>query len=190
MKTANDTRPIALTDGLGKVILGVLTAAIKPKVMPTFNQLPIFAFIPGRGTEEAIMHVFQHCRQIRTQCENHNGSFWRRVAGASPESLAGGALLSLDMSKAFDKLPRHMLHEGFQLTAVPPTIAQLFLHWLQGAQYHLSHCGVNCTICSTRGVRQGCKASPLEWTLFLCAVLQRLDKKCRLLQKHPGFAGI
>ena len=175
VKQANDTRPIALTDSLGKVILGLLTHSIRPQVLPVFAALPIFAFIPGRGTDEAIMCVFEHCRHVRSQCEAQGGTFWSRLAGHRPKSLTGGALLSLDMSQAFDRLPRNILHEGFQLTMVPPAIAHLFLHWLQGAQYHLTHRGVSCSITSTRGVRQGCKASPLEWTIFLCAALKRLD---------------
>ena len=86
-------------------------------------------------------------------------------------------MLSLDMSEAFDRLPRQHLHAGFDLAGVPKQLALLFEHWLHNARYHIHHRGIDCTIPSNRGVRQGCKASPLEWSLFLCAILHALDQK-------------
>ena len=53
VRTPSDVRPIALTDSIGKTILGLFTQALKPQVMPKLMHLPIFAFIPGRGTLES-----------------------------------------------------------------------------------------------------------------------------------------
>ena len=175
VRHTTDIRPIALTDSVGKTILGLLTQALRPHVLPTMQTMPIFAFVPARGTEEALMMVFNHCRTIRAACEAQTCSFWHRLAGHAPTSLAGGAMLSLDMSQAFDRLPRHVLQAGFDLLQVPLPIARLFMHWLHHARYHISHRGVECSISSDRGVRQGCKASPLEWTIFLCQLMHQLE---------------
>ena len=177
VRQPKDVRPIALTDGLGKIVLGLLTAKLKPITYPLMRTLPIFAFIPNRGTEEALMFVFYHCRKVRDACTTNARSFWSRHAGHPQTCLAGGAILSLDMSQAFDRLPRERLHQGFQLAGVPEDLSLLFEHWLKDARYHIHHRGIDCAIDSSRGVRQGCKASPLEWSLFLCALIHALDEK-------------
>ena len=41
----------------------------------------------------------------------------------------------------------------------------------------MTHRGQTATLPTSRGVRQGCKASPIEWTIFLCAILLRIDMK-------------
>ena len=177
VRQPRDIRPIALTDGLGKIILGLLTTKLMAITYPVLRTLPIFAFIPQRGTEEALMFVFQHCRTIRDGCARNSQTFWTRHAGHPTPAFFGGAILSLDMSQAFDRLPRHLLHQGFNMTGVPSELALLFEHWLHEARYHIHHRGIECSILTGRGVRQGCKASPLEWTIFLCAVIRLLDKK-------------
>ena len=175
VKKPTDTRPIALTDGIGKVVLGILTKVLKQHLMPSLCRLPIYAFIPNRGTEEALIVVTNHCRHVRSQCEAQIGSFWSKMAGNRPAPLAGGALLSLDMSQAFDRLPRTYLAQGFADCQVPPDLAQMFLGWLHNATYHIDHRGVKASIATSRGVRQGCKASPIEWTIFLVSLMKKLD---------------
>ena len=173
VKKPTDTRPIALTDGIGKVVLGILTKVLKQHLMPSLCRLPIYAFIPN--TEEALIVVTNHCRHVRSQCEAQIGSFWSKMAGNRPAPLAGGALLSLDMSQAFDRLPRTYLAQGFADCQVPPDLAQMFLGWLHNATYHIDHRGVKASIATSRGVRQGCKASPIEWTIFLVSLMKKLD---------------
>ena len=172
VKHATDVRPIALTDSLGRTILGLLTRALKKQVYPQITHLPIFAFVPNRGTLEALYFVCNHCRTVRTLCEAASNSYWKR---SSAQPLVGGMMLSLDMSQAFDRLPRSHLAEGFQHLDIDPTLTSFFLHWLHEATYHFQHRGSKCSITTTQGVRQGCKASPLEWTIFLLLILTRLD---------------
>ena len=114
-RQATDVRPIALTDSLGRTILGLLTNALKKQVYPQITLLPIFAFVPKRGTLEALYFVCNHCRTVRTMCEATNSSYWKR---SSSQPLVGGMMLSLDMSQAFDRLPRAHLAEGFRQLAI------------------------------------------------------------------------
>ena len=173
VRCAKDVRPIALTDSIGKTILGLLTTALKHQFYPKLQHLPIFAFVPNRGTLEALYFVCQHCRLVRSSCEANSQSFWKRAAGQP--LLAGGMMLSLDMSQAFDRLPRHHLAAGLQLLEIDPALSQFFLKWLDQATYHFQHRRSPCSVTTTQGVRQGCKASPLEWTIFLVLLLTRLD---------------
>ena len=126
VRAPGDVRPIALTDSIGRTILGLLTKALKPVVLPSLQKLPIFAFIPQRGTLEALMFVSQHCREVRQQCEQAGHTYWRQTRGIQAPPLRGGMMLSLDMSQAFDRLPRDKLATGF--TRVSDALSQFFLH--------------------------------------------------------------
>ena len=92
-----------------------------------------------------------------------------------PPPPSGRLMLSLDMSQALDRLPRNHLPAGFELLNVPSSLAQFFLQWLDQATYHFDHRRLKCSIVTSQGVRQGCKASPMEWTVFLMVLLTRLD---------------
>ena len=175
VKTPKDLRPIAFTDSIGKLVLGVLTTKLRNQLVPTLTTLPLFAYLPGRSTSDALMFAFDHCRQVRACCQAATSSYWDRYAGRQKPLICGGLMISLDLSQAFDRLPRTMLAEGFDIIAPHSTVAPLLLHWLTEARYHITHRGIHTTIPTKRGVRQGCKASPLEWTVFLCALLLRLD---------------
>lgn len=56
-------------------------------------------------------------------------------------------------------------------------IATILVHWLIDARYQIQHRGVQTWIHASRGVRQGCKASPLEWTAFLLRVIAHIGQQ-------------
>ena len=174
VREPRDIRLIALTDSLGRTILGLLTHVTKPQVIPKLLHLPIFAFVPGRGTLEALLFACDHCRRVRTLCSTNVNSPWQ-ASQRQVAAFRGGLLLSFDMSQAFDRLPRQQLAIGFDWLNVDPQLSQLFLKWLHEATYHFDHRRVPCQVPSPQGVRQGCKASPLEWTIFLAVRVCRLD---------------
>ena len=174
VRTPQDVRPIALTDSIGRTILGILTSRLRTMLTPTFQTLPIFAYVPARGTLEALFYVCQHCRDVRSLCESASPSYWRRQQQAPP-TLCGGIILSLDMSQAFDRLPRSHLRRGFDMLHVPEHLSQFFIRWLDEATYHFEHRRMPCSVPTSQGVRQGCKASPMEWTIFLVVLLRHLN---------------
>ena len=174
VRTPRDVRPIALTDSLGKTVLGLLTQILSAQVYPIVCHQPLFAYLPQRGTLEALQFVCAHCRHVRSACESNSQSYWKRLQG-TPTRLAGGLILSLDMSQAFDRLPRDTLEAGLNELQVDPKLSQLFLKWLHQATYHFQHRRTPCSVPTSQGVRQGCKASPIEWTIFLTMLLRRLD---------------
>ena len=175
VKQPKDIRPIALTDSIGNTVLGLLTQELKPQILPAILRQPIFAFVPARGTLEALMFACDHCRQVRPACESVSPSYWRRAHHTAIPMICGGMILSLDMSQAFDRLPRTILAKGFAMLEVDPQLSQFFLKWLDQASYHFDHRKITNTVLTSQGVRQGCKASPIEWTIFLYTLLARLD---------------
>ena len=119
--------------------------------------------------------MFEHCRTVRSICQDAAPNYWHRRQGSEPKPLCGGLMLSLDMTQAFDRLPRHALAAGLHRLAPDSALASMMLHWLTGVRYHIRHRGHQTVVQTSRSVRQGCKASPLEWTVFLCELFQHLD---------------
>eukprot|EP00439_Symbiodinium_sp_Y106_P074449 s3080_g14.t1 len=88
-------------------------------------------------------------------------------------------VLSLDMSHAFDSVPRQYLQAALLDAGVARADVQLIMQWLQGSEYHLQHGRINLSILTHRGVRQGCVLSPLLWSCFTCYVAKRLPQTLR-----------
>ena len=82
-----------------------------------------------------------------------------------PESLCGGVQLSLDLSKAFDRLPRSKLEEALQRINVHPDLIQLILY----KDDYTSEIHTN------SGIRQGCGLAPLLWTAYTLLTLETGD---------------
>ena len=164
VRTPRDVRPIALTDSLGKTVLGLLTQIWVLRSIPLFAislSLPIY--------REALQFVCAHCRHVRHACDSNSQSYWKRLQG-TPTRLAEGWCWVWTCLK-----PLTTLEAGLHELQVDPQLSQLFLKWLHQATYHFQHRRTPCSLPTSQGVRQGCKASPIEWTIFLTMLLHRLD---------------
>ena len=115
-------------------------------------------------------------------------NLWQRRAGEAPRRIGGGLCLSLDLSEAFDRMPRDRLGPGLDQVHCPSDLKVLLLAWLHGAAYHIDHRGQTCHIIPTRGTRQGCVASPLQWNVCLLDILMqflvRIDQPLEWLRAH------
>ena len=92
-------------------------------------------------------------------------------------SLLGGALLSLDLSKAFVSISRHHLFSGMADLGVRPDCLQLLYEWHRGTHYDIQHKGFATSIPVFKGVRQGCKAAPFLWCCFTTILLNKLASR-------------
>ena len=186
--TPKDVRPIALTDILGKCVLQTLIQKVRPHVLPSLCQAPLLGYLPSRSTIDALIAVFQHCRLVRARSQSAMKNLWQRRAGEAPRRIGGGLCLSLDLSEAFDRMPRDRLGPGLDQVHCPPDLKVLHLAWLHGAAYHIDHRGQTCHIIPTRGTRQGCVASPLQWNVCLLDILMqflvRIDQPLEWLRAH------
>ena len=91
--------------------------------------------------------------------------------------FSGGMVLSLDMSQAFDSVPRQHIQAALLDAGVAESDVQLIMQWLHGSTYHMKHGRISLSILTQRGVRQGCVLSPLLWSCFTCYVAKRLPEK-------------
>ena len=91
---------------------------------------PQFAYLPGRGTWEAIARVTSHVREVQTLLAR-----WKYDANASVNDRAtrpkvyGGCQLFLDLTGAFDAMPREHLRDAVRLLQLPEDIILLLLTW-------------------------------------------------------------
>ena len=101
----------------------------------------------------------------------------RFTSGLRQCKLVGGALLSLDLSKAFDSISRHRLFSGMADLGVRPDCLQLLYEWHRGTHYDIQHKGFATSIPVFKGVRQGCKAAPFLWCCFTTILLNKLASR-------------
>ena len=175
IRTPRDIRPIALQCPIGKAILRALVRKAIEHVRPALQPYPIYAYLRGRSTEHALLRVHAHLRAIRDQCLAMNYNVWTRHAGHRQAHLRGGITLSLDLSNAFDTVDRKDIARGMELVRLPADMQRLFMMWLAEVTYHVQHKNQSAPIAVTRGIRQGCVASPFLWLMWSICFLKELE---------------
>ena len=138
---------------------------------------PQFAYVQGRSTQEALRRVFHHCSQAQMRREQHVRNIHHKRAGLASTPLSGGVQACLDMSTAFDIMPRSGLREALHEAGVPESPARLLLHWIDSSVYRIRVEQHTAEIPSSRGVKQGCPVSPLLFAAFSTMVTRKLDAK-------------
>jgi len=169
-----DYRPLCLQDPAGKAVIRLVAERVRPFIGAYADKIPQHAYLPGRSTEGALLNAFSRCKQIREMTQQAGNSVFARRAGTRSDPYAGGIVLSLDMTTAFDTVPRVLIRDSLIEAGVCDSDVAIIMAWMSGATYHLSHAHVDLHILTTRGVRQGCSLSPLIWACYTCYVTTRL----------------
>ena len=165
---------------MGKAVLSLLAARIKPVVQAYASDCQQHAYLPGRSTEGALLWIFHKCRLIRELAESSRRTIYdKRYNTSATDPYTGGMVLSLDMSLAFDSVPRSYIQASLLDAGIALPDVQLIMQWLHGSEYHLTHGRVDLRILTQRGVRQGCVLSPLLWSCFTCYVAKHLPQTLR-----------
>ena len=129
--------------------------------LPTLTWYPQFAYLPGRGTWEAITRVQAHVRKV--QALHHR---WRYDANQRADErttrphVFGGCQLFLDLTGAFDAMPREHLYSAFSLIGLPHDLISLLMTWHTQTSYVIQWKGLSAEQSTFRGVRQGCRGAP------------------------------
>ena len=168
-------RPIGLTEISGRIVAGVIQERLRPHVAKYLDNLPQFAYLPGRSTHDAIRRAQAHCADIYKACRGRGSSVLEKYRGcAVKRQPRAGLQISLDLSQAFDRMERTFLDASMQDAEVPGDLQAIVMQWMESVKYHIPYQGLTCEINSTRGVRQGCKISPLLWAMFTGLFMRRL----------------
>ena len=181
---AADYRPIGLLCPLGKAVLAAITARISPHVHTMAGRFPLHGYLPSRGTHTALRRVFQHCEDVRKLCLESAASIHDMKAGKFKPRCVGGLQVFIDLSKAFDVLPRSKLYDALIQSGAPRAEIELIMLWHVRAHYFLNDDRNSPGIATSRGVRQGCKAAPTLWLAFSALICELLDKRL-----YPGWCG-
>ena len=177
IKQPKDLRPIALQSAASKAITTVVKWRITPSFLEAMHVLPQYAYVRGRSTVEAIARVAAHCSSVRRLVKQQSMTIHDKFAGAVSKECVGGAQLSIDLSKAFDLLPRSVLQEILSTTDLTADEQALIMQWHQQGRYRIrsrgseeaQHIDLQC------GVRQGDVLSPYLWGLFTAYLAKALD---------------
>ena len=121
----SELRPIALLEPTGKITLGLVTKAIQQQLQHFLHRLPQFAYAGGRGTDDAIHRLANHCRLVRQKASEMSYPLHRQRMGMAAPSLLGGMTLCLDLTRAFDMVDRSHLFAGLISLGVTTDIISL-----------------------------------------------------------------
>ena len=170
-------RPIGLQDQVGKLTLHTLLVPHKDLIYQHTNRYPQFAYTPGRSYRGALYRVFQHCDHVRNLCRQHHRNLQARYVGGDVTKLVGGLQVSVDLTQAFDQMPRWLLLQGMRSMGLDEDFVSVVMQWITQSEYEVSHMGHTRRFAASRGVRQGCVASPILWIIFVHTVCEELAGK-------------
>ena len=98
-----------------------------------------------------------------------------QASGTRP-LVYGGCQLFLDLTQAFDHMPRASLQQAFELLNIPSSIMGVLLQWHVDTKYILTYKGHTSTVNTYKGVRQGCRGAPFFWASFVALILNEVAK--------------
>ena len=119
-----DYRPIGLSCPLGKKMLSCILAPHVPSILEQITRFPQYAYQSGRSQYDALRKAFSHCAAARAELSKHHKNLHDQHAGNSQVPLFGSLMITLDLSQAFDRVPRELLHQGMCDLQLPPTSLQ------------------------------------------------------------------
>ena len=177
-KQVQDLRPIALQSAAAKTVTSVLRDRIKPYCQAALLMVPQYAYVAQRSTIEAIARVAMHCSTVRSTLAAQALTVHEKFAGATRSSCIGGAQISIDLSKAFDQLPRCLLLQILLEAHIPEDEVHLIVRWHQQGRYRILDKSTQqaSTVPLHQGVRQGCVLSPILWSLYTAFLTRKLNE--------------
>ena len=169
-------RPISLLPPVAKALAHIAAQRLQPYLQPLLEKFQQFAYVRGREVHDAIERAAAHCAQARVLMSTQQRSIHKLREGVRCAPCRGGLTLSLDISKAFDKLPRHKIAEALDFAGVDSSLKSLILEIQAQATLEFHHHDHTAKIGTSSGVRQGCGLSPALWAIYTCLILQRLHQ--------------
>ena len=159
-----------------KILGAVLAARLQVYAAEYLRTLPQFVYLQGRTLGQAVDRVLSRCAQVRQLVANQAHTLHARRQGGSIRSVSGGALLSLDISKAYDQVPWRDLQRALEDAQVPQHLIELVIMIHQQTKLLVQHCGLSELVPLRRGLRQGCGLAPVLWAIYSGWLLKALDR--------------
>ena len=164
----------------------MLVDEVKPAVHRYAAPYPVFAYLPNRSTKHALQRVYQHCSFIRSECALATNNVHHRFQAQALPDLIGGLQVCLYLSSAFDRVPWDYVADALHDAEVPSDHRAILMTWLQASTYTIHHGKRACEFPVSRGVKQGCRASPTLFLAYMILFCKKVDQKlgAEWCQKH------
>ena len=117
----------------------------------------------------------RHCSKVRASLQDSRISVHSRRKGHKGSDCIGGITLTVDLSRAFDQLPRWALAQTLLHAGVEASVIDAIIEVHEHCTYHVRHGSHSGSFPLQVGVRQGCSLSPLLFSLFSCWLCDLLD---------------
>ena len=168
-------RPLALQDPIGKCLVGLLAQKGMHQSLHQLVAWPLWAYLPARSTQDPLLRVIGHCKQVRNMVTAQRPNIIAKSQGLYPHKLCGGVQVFIELQRAFDSIDRVRLFSRMTSLDIDPRIVNLLSHWHQHTVYFVQHNGCDIPVGVGKGVRQGCRAAPWLFKCFLLFYLQELS---------------
>eukprot|EP00435_Cladocopium_sp_Y103_P014281 s3225_g3.t1 len=131
------------------------------------------AYLPLRGCEDSISRVREHCAAVRKIVIDNQFKIHQSARNHARSDVAGGVVVSLDSSKAFDHILRSKLYEALRSLQVEEHLIALLMTIYSHTTFSFQHRQQHRVFPVNKGIRQGCKAAPILWCCFVAHVLHQ-----------------
>ena len=172
--TAAALRPIGLLRPDGKALAGYVKDLVLDQARPSLALTPQYAYLPARDVTDALARVGTCIQDIRHRLRALGGSRFtvreRKTAGVEVGE-AGGCLLSVDLSQAFDRVSRTKLDRALSERRVDANLRSTIAAIHEDAAYQVRNHFHSTKITTTQGIRQGCRLAPALWAILSSQVL-------------------
>ena len=168
-------RMLGLQEPLGKAVLKLIAKKALQMTFDWLSRFPQFAYLPLRSTREALLRGAFHCHEVRHLLMTQKRSIHAATASQPRLHCAGGIMLFIDLTRAFDQVPRHILITALQRAQLDPKLQSLILHWHHNTHYHIDVNNTCRSIPVNRGVRQGCSIAPFLWATVMALLITELQ---------------
>ena len=171
----DNLRMLGLQEPLGKAVLQMVA---HKALQHSFDRLciwPQFAYLPHRSTRDALLRASAHCQAVRDLLVLQKRSIHQSTVLQPRSSCVGGIQLFLDLTWAFDALPRPVLAAALSNVKLTPQLQSILLAWHIGTNYNIEINNTARSIPVSRGVRQGCCSAPYLWSTAMVLLLNELQ---------------
>ena len=174
-KPGKVSKPLGLQDPSSKIFATVLRHRVTEAAQELLASRPQFAYSEGKAIDSAITRVALHCAEVRNLLKHQSLSVHDKRQGRQVAGVCGGAMVSLDLSRAFDQLPRWALQASLEYAQVDGPVIQAIIAVHERCSYTICHGKHTDSVPMRKGVRQGCTLSPSLYAIFTIWVYDRLS---------------
>ena len=133
--------------------------------------MPQFAYLTQRQTLDSIDRALAHCVHIRKRiAENRINPFRSKIR----IPFTGGMQLSLDMAKAFDRMPRPFLLQSLERINAPADLIALIMYVHDNACMQFQRNQQSRVISTGSGIRQGYGLASLLWMAYSLLLFNKM----------------